>query len=55
MGHESEEEVVRAVSQKFEVKDKGLYRPRGFSRARFILMELWRVHSIRRMIGAEFG
>ncbi len=49
------EEIARAVSREFGVEEEGLYRPRGVSPARSVLMELCRIHLSRRMGFAEIG
>ena len=49
------EEIRRAVSREFRVEEEGLYRRRGVSQARSVLMELCRVYLSRRMSLAEIG
>jgi chromosomal replication initiation ATPase DnaA len=49
------EEIARAVSRDFGVEEEGLYRPRGVSPARPVLMELCRIHLSRKMGFAEIG
>ena len=49
------EEIARAVSREFGVEEEGLYRPRGVSPARSVLMELCRIDLSRKIGFAEIG
>jgi chromosomal replication initiation ATPase DnaA len=54
-GPRSVEEIGREVSREFGIEEEGLYRPRGISPARSLLIELCRVHLMRGMSLAEIG
>jgi putative transposase len=54
-GPRSVEEIGREVSREFGIEEEGLYRPRGISPARSLLIELCRVHLTRGMSLAEIG
>jgi putative transposase len=54
-GPRSVEEVGRKVSREFGIEEEGLYRPRGISPARSLLIELCRVYLTRRMSLGEIG
>jgi hypothetical protein len=54
-GPRSVEEIAKAVSQEFGVKEEGLYRPRGISQARSLLIELCRVHLTRGKFGRNWS
>jgi len=54
-GPSSVEEIAREVSRELGVPEEALFRPRGASQARSLLMELCRLYLTRKMSSAEVG